>query len=486
MTLPLRFLHSIRWRVQAWHGLILLFAIAAFCFTAHRLAWNNHLRRIDAVLVENEKKLVRGIFELASPSDLAERPPPDVLFTTLAREGRLTVPPSLAAVYEDTSPGYYWFSFREGGENGKTLLPSPNLPGDVVLPPDPGETDAEELHTEKHRRIVHHRFRNGLLLTFGRDLTPDLDDSRRFAWSLAGCGLAVWLLGLLGGWWLAGRAIRPIEAISRTASRIAEGNLSERINVTDTDNELDQLGRVLNETFDRLAATFERQRRFTADASHELRTPVTILLSETQRILKRDRTPAEYREALQTCGETATRMRRLIEALLLLARQETASAGGAHAHHEPCDLAAILDEAAAHLAPLAADRGITFHADLQPAQCRGDPAALSILVTNLLTNALQHHHATGGGHVHLRSGTRDGEAVIMIRDDGPGIPAEDLPHIFERFYRADKARTGGDPAAHAGLGLAIVKTIVTNHGGTIDVQSEPGAGACFEVRLPRP
>lgn len=176
---------------------------------------------------------------------------------------------------------------------------------------------------------------------------------------------------------------------------------------------------------------------------------------------------------------TAQRMRHLVEALLLLARQETTQ--GLNGHTSTCDLAAILEDSRIHLAPLAAERGIALAADLHPAPCVGDPGALSVLATNLVNNALQHHQGPQGT-VQLASGTRpNGESFFVIRDDGPGIPDEHVPHIFERFYRADKARTSA--AGHTGLGLAIAKAIVDNHGGEISVQSTPGQGSTFEVTL---
>ena len=153
----------------------------------------------------------------------------------------------------------------------------------------------------------------------------------RFAWSLGGSGFAIWVVCLLGGWWIAGNALKPIATISRTAAHIADGNLEERISTSGTDSELDQLGGVLNHTFDRLHKGIEQQKQFIADASHELRTPITILLSETQRILKSDRkrTSDEYVQVINICRDAAIRMRRLVEPLLVLARIQS-SHGGDH------------------------------------------------------------------------------------------------------------------------------------------------------------
>jgi heavy metal sensor kinase len=437
--------HSIRWRVQAWHGLILLGAVIAFCFTAYRLAWNNQLQAIDHGLWVSEAKLGAALMRNIPPA------------------------PGAGAKEDDNppfSPAHLVERLRRGA-------------GTLVLLPMPAGPYADEWHTIGHRREVLRSSSPGLRSLVGRDISPELDAMHRFGWSLGASGLAVWLLGLLGGWWIAGRAIQPIAVISRTAAHIADGHLQERISTTGADSELDQLSRVLNHTFDRLQDGMEQQKQFIADASHELRTPVTVLLSETHRILKhdRERTPEEYREVIQTCRDSAHRMRQLIEPLLLLTRQETQ---GATAPRRPCDFSGILRDTLEQLGPLAAEREIQLHADLQPAACLGDPAALAILATNLLANAIQHNR--DGGSVFVRCERHGQSTTLTVRDDGPGIGPADLPHIFERFYRADKARASAD--GHAGLGLAIARTIVENHGGTITAQSTPGEGAVFTVTLP--
>lgn len=471
--------HSIRWRLQLWHGVILLGAVAVVCVTVYRLAWDNQLRRIDKDLVQRERNLFRSLMksgDAVSAGEKEQRPRSPGEILERLRQGGFTLPASVASLFQGSEGGYAYFSIRDRDDT--VLLQSPNAPSDLNLLPAPPAEMIEEIRTVQHRREMCRSSAHGMRILVGRDITPELEELRRFALSLIASGFGVWFVGLFGGWWLAGRAIRPIETISRTASRIAEGNLEERIDTSGTASELDQLGRVLNQTFERLHAAFERQKQFTADAAHELRTPITIVLSETQRILKRERSPEEYREAIQTCAQTAGRMRHLVEDLLVLARQESARGGTAR---EECDLAEIVRDSIRHLGPLAAEREIQIHTDLLPARCRGDRASLSIVASNLLANAIQHHRP--GGDVHVTSGA-DGERVIFtVRDNGPGIAEEDLPHIFERFYRADKARTN-HAAGHTGLGLAIVQTIVTAHGGTVQAQSSRGNGATFEVTLP--
>jgi two-component system, OmpR family, sensor kinase len=467
------FLHSIRWRIQAWHGVILLGAIAAFCVTAYFFTWDHQLRRVDRELQESEHLLIRTLMDAAKP-DKEPGPIQPELLAQLLRSGSLSLPSDVIARFADSS----YFSIRD--EDGRILLQSANAPADLVLLPVPASGFSEATRAIGVRRESLRSSARGFSSIIGRDITRERDEMHRFAWLLAGSGLGVWFLGLLGGWWLAGRAIQPIAAISRTASRIAEGNLSERIDTSGTDSELDQLSLVLNQTFERLNDAFERQKQFTADASHELRTPVTILLAETQRILKRDRTPAEYQDALRTCQETAERMRHLIEDLLVMARQEAA---GAQASRQTCDLSAILRNTSAQLQPLAATRGITQEIHLQPAFCRADPASIAILAANLVGNALQHHRVgMPDSFIRLTTGYDDDQVFFSVTDNGPGIPVEDQPHIFERFYRVDKARTGD--TGHTGLGLAIARTIARNHGGEITLRSTPGQGTSFTVTFP--
>jgi heavy metal sensor kinase len=312
----------------------------------------------------------------------------------------------------------------------------------------------------------------------GRSLAPDLAAMRRLALWLTAAGTAVLLLGLAGGWWAATRAIRPIEAISATAVRIAGGDLSHRINTADTDSELGRLAGVLNSTFARLEAAFTQQARFTSDASHELRTPVSVILSQTQTALSRERPGPEYREALEACQRAARRMKALTESLLELARLD---AGQELMKREPFDLARLARECVELVRPLAAERGIQIHCDVAAIECLGDGGRIGQVVTNLLTNAI--HFNRDQGEVRLAARAENDVVVLTVADTGQGIPAEDVPHLFERFYRADKSRSRIQ--GRNGLGLAICKAIVAAHSGSIEVASQPGIGSTFTLKLPR-
>jgi heavy metal sensor kinase len=311
----------------------------------------------------------------------------------------------------------------------------------------------------------------------GRSVAPELADLTRLAWQLLSTGLGVLALGLAGGWVLSRRAVRPIEAMSATAAAISADNLSRRIDLADVDSELGRLGQILNAMFARLEAAFERQVRFTADASHELRTPLSVIHSHAELALARPRSAEDYRAALEASLRAAKRMKGLVDGLLTLAR---ADAGRLEMTRGHLDLGELVQESAALLAPLAAAAGVHVSLAAKPVAVTGDAGRLTQVVTNLLTNAI--HYNRAGGSVTVTVESIEGEAVLTVADTGRGIPAADREHLFERFYRVDKARSrelGG-----SGLGLAICKSIVEAHGGAITFTSEVDRGTTFEVRLP--
>ncbi|MFM7562440.1 MAG: sensor histidine kinase [Planctomycetota bacterium] len=338
------------------------------------------------------------------------------------------------------------------------------------------------------RRPLEYRnrdFRRELLLAgpeksvviVGQDVRPQFRQLQWLATQLLAIGLTVLAIGLLGGWWLAGRAIRPIEQISQKAKGIEASKLSERFNVEATDAELREMGEVLNSMLGRLEAGFDQQSRFTSDASHELRTPLAVLLSHAELALSRQRSPAEYQAALQTIQRSGQRMKELVEDLLVLAR---ANSGRLELRKEPTDLKRLAEEAAQLLKPLADAEGVRLEVSGSHVEQSVDPARLNQALVNLIGNGIKYNRP--GGTVSVEVSSDSGIATIRIKDTGEGIPAESLPHLFEPFYRVDAARsreTGG-----SGLGLAITRRLVNAHGGEIAVTSEVGAGSCFEIRLP--
>ena len=305
---------------------------------------------------------------------------------------------------------------------------------------------------------------------------PELKELRRTALNLTAVGGLILLVGLTGGWWLVSRSLKPIASISNATVKISAGDLSQRIDVAEAESELGQLATVLNSTFARLETAFAQQKQFASDAAHELRTPVTVILTQTQTALNRERDAASYKQAVEACQRAAQRMRKLIESLLALARFD---AGQEVLRRTDFDFSETIADCAELVQPLADERAVKISVDIEPVKITGDAERLAQVVTNLLTNAIQYNQPAGEVRVQLAS--QNGLAVLTVADTGQGIAPADLPLVFGRFYRADQSRTG---AGNAGLGLAITKAIIEAHGGTIEVASQENAGTIFTVRLP--
>jgi heavy metal sensor kinase len=288
----------------------------------------------------------------------------------------------------------------------------------------------------------------------------------------------VLLLGALGSYWLAKRAFRPMLHLTRTAREIKAGDLHRRVPVPRSRDEVYDLALTLNEMIGRLDQAFTQQRRFVADASHELRTPVTVIRSITEVALEDPLSPEEYVEALHDINAETERLGALISDLLVLARADEEQMS---LDHEPVRLDLLISDVAATMEPLAMERGITLQVrTLELAAVSGDTARLIQVFMSLVDNALTYTNA--GGTVTLGVEVRGAVACVTVRDTGIGIAEEDAPHIFERFYRADPARSRA--AGGSGLGLSIAHWVIEAHGGSIDVESQVGQGSTFTVTLP--
>jgi heavy metal sensor kinase len=312
----------------------------------------------------------------------------------------------------------------------------------------------------------------------GESVEDDLAALRSYRWKLIGAGTVVLFIGLAIGWGIIALAIRPVTEISAAAVRISKGDLSERIRIADPDTELGSLATVLNTTFSRLEAAFARQQQFTADAAHELHTPLAVLISEAQTALSRERSAAEYRDTVSGALETGQQMRRLTETLLALARID---GGDSTLTQARVDLAVATMSVVERLRCEASERGVEMRCALDSAVVSAVPECINQMITNLLTNAIYYNRR--GGEVMASTRIEDGWAVLEVRDTGTGIGAEHLPRIFDRFYRADKGRSRAD--GRVCLGLAICKSIVDAQQGTISVDSTEGKGTSFTLRLRR-
>jgi heavy metal sensor kinase len=287
------------------------------------------------------------------------------------------------------------------------------------------------------------------------------------------------LLAGLGGLWFASRALSPVDRLTRAAERIGRGNLRERVEEPRSSDEIGRLGATFNQMISRLEQAFERERRFTGDASHELKTPLAVLRGDIEVALRRERTPEEYQRVLKSSLEEIGRLTKLTEDLLTLARSD---ADQSVLEREQVPLDQLAAEAREHIAALAESAGVSLTYDPPPSSVvvEGDQKRLQQLLVNLLDNAIKYTPA--GGSARLALSVKDSSAVIEVSDTGRGIPASALPHIFERFYRQTDPRDSR--VTGFGLGLAISKWIADAHGGSIEVDSHEGQGSKFTVRLP--
>ena len=292
-------------------------------------------------------------------------------------------------------------------------------------------------------------------------------------------GLPVALaVAILGGYLLVRRALRPVEQIAHKAEQITQHNLSERLPIARTGDELERLSISLNHMIGRLEDAVQNSKRFVADASHELRTPLTVLRGELENLSQDFRFDGEARDQLGSMLEEAERLTDIVEGLVALSRLD---AGEAKREWVQFDLADLVATTADQMSLLAEDKGISVKCgSKQNVFVQGDRARLKQVVVNLLDNAIK--YTSSGGSVELNVTRQNGHAILDVADSGIGIPAEDVPHVFERFFRVDKARSRDDGGA--GIGLSIVKSVCTAHGAEVQVESVVGKGSRFRIRLP--
>ena len=316
------------------------------------------------------------------------------------------------------------------------------------------------------------------LVRVGMSLENMFKTRRRFLLIMA----AVFPVGLLfaggGGWLLARRALRPVDRMTQTAQRIGGELLSQRLQVSGNGDELDRLAKTLNDMLGRLDDSIHQMRQFSADASHELQTPLTILKGEMEVALLQQRSPEEYQHVLLSGLEEIDRIDHLVSGLLLLAR---ADAGVLRLDLQAVDLQELCREVCEQMSSIAKARSIDLQTgELSPVTIQVDREHLRRLVLNLVDNALKYTPA--GGRVGLTLKTSRSWAVLEVTDNGIGLTAEEQSKIFNRFHRASEARSSDGKGV--GLGLSIALSIAEAHGGRIEVSSTPGQGSTFSVHLP--
>ena len=285
----------------------------------------------------------------------------------------------------------------------------------------------------------------------------------------------VLIFGGLGGWFLAGKSLRPLNDLTQRARSITANQLNRPLAISNAGHEIQELIDVFNEMIHRLDASFRQIKQFTADASHELRTPLTVIKGESEVALRAERDPKAYRETLRRIVEEADYMTRIVESLLFLSRID---AGQLLLKMEPVNLSALAESVVRELKFLAQEKNIHLFARTEkPIIIEGDSERLEQVMKNLVDNSLK--YTEPGGEISVEVFQEERKAVLRVADTGIGIPAADLPRIFDRFYRVDKSRSrkiGG-----SGLGLSIVKWIVDAHHAEIDIQSQEGKGTTVNV-----
>jgi heavy metal sensor kinase len=315
-------------------------------------------------------------------------------------------------------------------------------------------------------------------VTAALSLRPVEAALRNLALALAALSTGTWLLAAGLGRRLCRRALAPLTRMSASARQMTAADLGQRLPDPGTGDELEDLGRAFNDLLARVHEAFERQRRFTGDASHQLRTPLAALLGQVEVALRRDRPAEEYRRVLGLVERRATHLRQVVESLLFLARAESESEPPGR---EPVDLAAWVPEQLGRWSAHARAADLRAAGDLErPALVEVHPPLLGQALDNLLDNALK--YSAPGTPVTVRLGRDDGAVTLAVEDRGCGIAPEDRPHLFEPFYRSPQARRQG--LGGVGLGLAVAQRIVRALGGTITVDSEPDAGSRFVMRFP--
>ena len=457
----------IRLRLTLWYVLLLGIVLAMFSVSVYGALRNSLRSNLDDAL---NSRITTVLASMTSVGDAPALPgayiapdtePPDQGEQYLRLYDRMgvlradtsapagAVPGSPANVANALTGAASWRSVTVGGERFRVRFAPVTRDGAIIGVLEAGQTESDLAETLRNLLII---------IATAYPLTL--------------------LVASFGGLFLARRALAPIDNVTRLARRITAENLSQRLNLPLPDDEVGRLARTFDNMIDRLDDAFQRQRQFTADASHELRTPLTVVKGQVEVALSRPRPADDYRQTLQAVNEEVDRLIRLVGSLLTLAR---ADAGQIPLAREELDLGNVATAAMEQFEPLARQRDIALVVDGGgAAPVSADEDLLLQLALNLLDNAVKYTPAGGTITVGWRRDPH--HARLSIRDTGIGIPREQLPRLFDRFYRVDVARSRA--SGGAGLGLAISRWIAEAHDGSIAVESELGHGSVFTLTLP--
>lgn len=461
---------SIRWRLTLWYTIISTSGVLLLGVSAYQLLSYSLSHEVDAALNGVATAMVERARGGKTPPTLSDIDdlfrrffgfsPWDRYFQMFDPRGRRELPqqpgrstgfPLSREALENAARGVSTFETVNGfGEYPVRLLTAPVMEGG---------------------RVVN-------LIQVGLSLQNSIETRFRFLLIMAALLPLSLILAGSGGWLFSKRAFRPIDQMVEAARRIGAGNLAERIEETGAGDELDRLAQTLNRMFKRLDASFTQVRRFSADASHELQTPLTILKGELEVALRSPRTQEEYESTLKSILEEVDRIAHLVDSLLLLQRAEV---GALRMDRQPVDLARVVEEVFWRIKVVADVQGKDLRMEIsEPATVPGDLERIRRLLLNLADNAVKYTHPEG--RVTLALGREGGFAAIEVSDTGIGIPESELERIFQPFYRSPDARALSERGT--GLGLSIARSIAGGHGGRIEVSSVPGRGSTFKVLFP--
>ncbi|GAB1430087.1 ATP-binding protein [Ignavibacteria bacterium] len=513
---------SLRLRLTAWYSMILAATLAVLGVSAYWAVQSDlqqnleqSLQRVASALDDVIRKKQSETMRPLKPAALRqkkrakkepERPADNFAFfrntapprvkdssradTNAAESAQSDEPDEVwTAVYEHIllNPKNYYIQIAD--PQGRIVWQSDNLQGDSLLMF--GQAVAQEDENGAARIITRYTLRNQPLqmvllrtrraqISVGYTVEEIEVTLSELFFSLIVTFPVVLIISTLGGWFLARISLRPVDDIIDGAEEITAHNLSRRLPMPPANDEIARLTATLNRMIERLERSFIQIRQFTSDASHELRTPLAILMGEIEVALRREKTPAEYRETLSSALEEVARLSKVVRNLLDISRAET---GQVKIAAEPFSISKLTSEIAEDIEVLAAEKNISLNAEIEPnIWITGDAARMHQALLNTLDNAVKYNRDGGNLRVTLRREAED--CIIEITDTGIGIPKEALPHIFDRFFRADKARS--QDIQGNGLGLAIVKWIIEQHKGSIYVVSEEGSGTTFTIKLKAP
>ena len=462
-------INSIRLRLTLWYGCVLAAILILLGMTLYMAMEFAMRQQVDVTLEETA--------EVAAHSLEEHRFGPFLLLGDLAQEF-----PALAVMDK---------FFQIFGPAGKLTIQSVNIDPDTI-PLNPSTFEAalaggatfESVAVDDNFSIrlltvpIHQGGALLNILQIGTSMQPVMETLRRLLFILVVSAPIALLVSLLGGWLLAGRALKPVETITRMAQQIAEGDLSQRIQTSPSEDEIGRLITTMNHMLGKLEVSFRQIRQFSGDASHELRTPLTVMKGETELALRKPRSQELYQETLESNLEEVDRMSQIIDDLLLLSR---ADLGEVVLDMVPLQLDELVKEVEQQTHILGQASQISVAAGtIDVATVRGDDLRLRELLLNLVDNAIK--YSRPGEGINLSLVVEKREAVLSVMDDGIGIGPDEHDRIFDRFYRTDAARTHAK--AGTGLGLAICRWIVDAHNGTIHVKSHHGRGSTFTVRFP--